>query len=205
MKNILNYDFFSFLNESTVSFDWSDVETFDETEVTNEKLHIIHTTHASKYRYDMNSITDKKNLEDFITMALPTMLNYYYSYSKTKTSFTIQSKNFPYIIRLELAPAEVKGTSLSVVGDLYDFDRIMNTEYDEHFRHLSTLPNRKGTIIKDYTTNNSIRIEPGDYIFKIITVNRREDFKAYSKDIVIDLDSSLSELVVQPKKELELS
>jgi len=205
MKNILNYDFFSFLNESTVSFDWSDVETFDETEVTNEKVHIIHTGHASKYRYDMNSIIDKKNLEDFITIALPTMLNYYYSYSKTKTSFTIQSKNFPYILRLELSPAEAKGTSLSVVGDLYDFDRIMNTEYDEHFRHFSTLPNRKGTIIKDYTTNNSIRIEPGDYIFKIITVNRREDFKAYSKDIVIDLDSSLSELVVEPKKELELS
>lgn len=205
MKNILNYEFFSFLNESTISFDWSNVEMFDENEETNEKLHFIHTYHASQYRYNINNINDKKNLEDFISMAFPAMLSHYYSYSKVKTSFTIQSKNFPYVLRLELAPAEVKGTSLSAVGELYDFDRIMRTEYDEHFRHLSTLPNRKGTIIKDYTTNNSIRIEPGDYIFKIITVNRREDFKPYSKDIVIDLDASLAELGVQKELELEMS
>lgn len=193
MRNILNYGLYSFLNESTISFDWSDVEVLDDNYTTNEKLHFIHTNHANIYRYNINDINTKQEIEDFISLAFPIMIQYLNSYNREKTTFTIQSKNFPYILRLELAPNMEVGNSLSVVGDLYDYDRISKTKEDEHFSHLS-YASRGEIIIKDFTTKKVMRINPGDYIFKIITVSRKENFIPYSKDIAVNLDTALVEM-----------
>lgn len=193
MKNILNYGLYSFLNESTISFDWSDVEIIDDSYATNEKLHFIHTNHANIYRYNINDINTKQEIEDFLSLAFPIMVQYLNSYNREKTTFTIQSKNFPYILRLELAPNMGVGNALSVVGDLYDYDRISKTKEDEHFSHVS-YAQRGEIIIKDFTTKKIMRINPGDYIFKIITVSRKENFIPYSKDIAVDLDSALVEM-----------
>ena len=193
MKNILNYGLYSFLNESTISFDWSNVEITHDDYTTNEKLHFIHTAHANIYRYNINDINTKKEIEDFVSLAFPIMVQYLNSYSGEKSTFTIQSNNFPYILRLELAPNMEIGNSLSVIGDLYDYDRILKTKEDEHFNHLS-FASRGELIIKDFTTNKIMRINPGDYIFKIITVSKKEKFIPYSKDIAIDLDSALVEM-----------
>jgi hypothetical protein len=184
MKNILSYQTFSNLSECSISFDWSELELSKEL---SEKLYFIHTDHAYKYRYGKNDIEAQELIEEFIMEAFPIILRFFNTNERReKDSFTISSKNFPYVVGLEMS-SNKKYNNLSVVGNLYDYDRVYNTPRDEHFKKLKQVRYGLPIEIKDFM-GRVLEISFDDYIFKIITISRREDFIAYAGDIHINLD-----------------
>lgn len=192
MKNILSYQRFSILNECNITIDWSQLNLSKEL---SEKLYFIHTSHAHKYRYGINQITNEKMIEDFILSAFPIILNYFdmYKGEREKDSFTISSSNFPYVIGLEMS-ASKKGNHLSVVGNLYDYERVYDTPRDEHFKKIKQSKYGLPIHIKDYM-GREIELQFDDYIFKVITISKREDFTAYDRDVHINLDEFTEDIL----------
>lgn len=184
MNNVYSYEIFSVIQESEFTFDWSEYKSDDVIIDLKEELHFVHTPHADRFRYGRNDIK-KREIESLVLKAFPEMIRIYNA-DANKSYFVIRDMRNDLSVEINLGTNIKK--RLAVVGDLHDYNRVKNLNYDAHFTKQPTKEN--GDIdIRDFT-GEEFTLKPNDFVFKVITSKRKDNFLPSPGDFLIDIENN---------------
>lgn len=183
MNNVYSYELFSAIGESEFTFDWSEYKSDDVVIDLNEELYFVHTPHADRFRYGRND-TKKREIESLVLKAFPEMIKVY-NPNANKSYFVIRDMTNNISVEIDLGTNRKK--RLAIIGDFHDYDRVKNLNYDAHFTKGPTKEN--GDIdIRDFT-GEEFTLKPNDFIFKVITSKRKDNFLPSPGDFLIDIEN----------------
>lgn len=185
MKNIKPYNPFN-TNKSTSHnyiIDWTLFEGDIEYDELTEKLHVVYSEHGKSERMKDFKI-EPWEIEDIIAKASDKLIEIYNKSSQSQRQhFTLRDRSVEYPFELIVIYDNDKyqtvvKTNIAIVGELYSADKVEFLKDQKSMRRLVPKDPDISFLNKvdNMEKNHNLKIEPGDFVFQVITTRRKRNF-----------------------------